>query len=61
MVNVGGFTESILGHLQVAALTAQAEPERLIGRISSGACAPKPATEPLEFRASDLERSRKKF
>ena len=37
------------------------EPARLSGRIQLGASAPKPATEPLGYRASGLQRFRKDF
>ena len=37
------------------------EPERLSGRIQLGASAPKPATEPIGYRASGLQRFRKDF
>ena len=36
-------------------------PEGLSGRISSGAAPLQPATEPMVFRASGLQRTRKKF
>ena len=35
------------------------EPERLSGRISGGRKRPKPATEPMSYRASGLRRFRK--
>ena len=37
------------------------EPQRLSGRISSGAAPPIPATEPMGFRGSCVKRFRKTF
>ena len=60
-VTLGVFIELVAMLSQSLRSRPLVEPERLSGRISSGAAPPKPATEPVGFRGSGGKRFRKRL